>query len=76
MAAPTEAKALSALKTVQSLSGKELDGLITREMGNSMLGVLDSLAKAMLPQAQTEDHHRMVHLMVLSYLMCKDVEKK
>ena len=76
MAAPTEAKALSALKTVQSLSGKELDALITREMGNSMLGVLDSLAKAMLPQARAEEHHRTVHLMVLSYLMCKDAEKK
>jgi len=76
MVAPNETKALSALKKVQSLSGKELDALITQEMGTSMLGVLDSLAKAMLPTANVEDHHRAVHLMVLSYLMSREAEKK
>lgn len=76
MAAPSEAQALDALKTVQNLSGTQLDELITREIGNPMLGVLDSLAKAALPKADKEQHQRIVHLMVLSYLMRREADAK
>ncbi|MBI5543999.1 MAG: hypothetical protein HY901_08940 [Deltaproteobacteria bacterium] len=76
MAAPTEDKALDALKKVQSLTGPQLNGRITQEIGDPMLGVIDSLAKAAMPDANREQHHRVVHLMVLSYLMRTEVEKK
>jgi hypothetical protein len=76
MAAPTEDKALAALKVVQNLTGKQLDEAITKEIGNPMLGVIDSLAKAVLPNSAKEQHHRTVHLMVLAYLMRIEAEKK
>ena len=75
MAAPSESRALQALKKVQALSGKELDALITQELGTPMLGVFSSLAQAMLPGAKAEDAPKVVHLMVLSYLMRREVEK-
>jgi len=76
MAAPNEDRAIQALKTVQALTGPELQARIDQEIGTPMLGVLDSLAKAVFPGAKLEDHHRQVHLMVLSYLMRAEVEKK
>ena len=75
MAVPNEAKALAALKTVQNLTGKQLDEAITKEIGTPMLGVIDSLARAVAPEAGKEGHHRTVHLMVLSYLMRSEVDK-
>ncbi len=76
MAAPTEKQALAALKTVQELSGFELDALIKSELGTPMLGVIDSLARAVLPKATKDEHHSVVHLMVLSYLMRRENERK
>lgn len=76
MPAPKEDRAIQALKIVQALTGPELQARIDQEVGTPMLGVLDSLAKAVFPSAKAEDHHRQVHLMVLSYLMHLEVEKK
>ncbi|HEY3447177.1 MAG TPA: hypothetical protein VGK67_12470 [Myxococcales bacterium] len=76
MPAPKEERAIQALKTVQALTGAELQARIDQEVGTPMLGVLDSLAKAVFPGAKPEEHHRTVHLMVLSYLMHGEVEKK
>jgi hypothetical protein len=76
MPAPNEDRAIQALKTVQALTGAELQARIDQEVGTPMLGVLDSLAKAVFPDAKPEDHHRQVHLMVLSYLMRVEAEKK
>lgn len=75
MPAPTEPQALEALKVVQNLSGPNLQSRITDEIGTPMLGVLDSLAKAVFPKASTDDHHRTVHLMVLAYLMRAEAAK-
>jgi hypothetical protein len=69
VAAPDENAALDALREVQSLSGKDLDALITQEIGTPMLGVFSAIAKAVMPNTSDEDHPRVVHLMVLSYLM-------
>ena len=76
MSVPNEASALQALKTVQSLTGPDLQARIEEDVGTPMLGVLDSLAKAVFPDAKLEQHHRTVHLMVLSYLMRCEVEKR
>ena len=76
MPAPKEDRAIQALKTVQALTGAELQARIDQEVGTPMLGVLDSLAKAVFPNSKGEDHHRQVHLMVLSYLMHAEAEKK
>ena len=46
MPAPDEARALSALKAVQSLPAPALDALITAEVGDFMLGVFKALARA------------------------------
>jgi hypothetical protein len=75
MAAPNEQKALCALKAVQNLDARQLDEAITAELGNPMLGVLDSLARALLPDLPDDKRHRAVHLMVLSYLMRCELEK-
>ena len=75
MAAPGEQKVLAALKVVQNLDARQLDDAISRELGNPMLGVLDSLARALLPDLSDDKRHRTVHLMVLSYLMRAEVEK-
>jgi len=73
MPAPTEARALAALQKVQSLPGKELDAFITAEVGNPMLGVMKSLATAMLPGLEPEQTNRVVHLMVLGFALRKEV---
>jgi len=75
MSAPKEDAALQALSTVQALTGKQLQERIGRDMGTPMLGVLDSLAKAVFPEHKAEEHHRTVHLMVLSYLMSCEAGK-
>ncbi|MHB8879500.1 MAG: hypothetical protein ACYC8T_37885 [Myxococcaceae bacterium] len=75
MPAPTEARALAALQKVQSLPGKELDAFIGAEIGNPMLGVMKSLATAMLPALDPEQQNRVVHLMVLGYALRREVEK-
>ena len=75
MSAPTEARALAALQKVQSLPGNELDAFITAEIGNPMLGVMKSLATAMVPGLDPEQQNRVVHLMVLGYALRREVEK-
>lgn len=74
MPAPSEGRAIAALKRVQSLSGQQLDALIGAEVGTPMLGVLDTLAGSLLPNLDQEQRHRAVHLMVLAYLLRRDVE--
>ena len=72
MSPPNEKQALSALAVVQSLTGPELQACLDEELGMPMLGVLDSLARAAFPDTSVEQHHRTVHLMVLSYLMSRE----
>jgi len=74
LAAPDEARAVAALEKVQALSAEELDALITREIGNPMLGVFSALAKAVNPGGDREEVFRAVHLMVLSYALRVETE--
>ncbi|MEW5848326.1 MAG: hypothetical protein AB2A00_05905 [Myxococcota bacterium] len=69
MSAPDEARALEALKTVQSIPAKDLDQLVTDEIGQSLLGVFAAMARAMGPDDDRQETARKVHLMVLAYLM-------
>lgn len=76
MAAPSEKRALAAMQKVQALDAEGLDALITREIGDPMLGVFSALARAMAPEGRTEEVHRSVHLMVLSWLMRAELERR
>ena len=69
MAAPSQTQALEALRRVQSMSGGEVDRAITAAIGEPMLGVLHSLAAAMMPDLPHAERLKLVHLMVLTYLM-------
>lgn len=69
MPAPEEPKTINALKAVQGFSAKELDDLITREVGDPMLGAFNALTKATFPGADDGLVAKVVHLMVLGYLM-------
>jgi hypothetical protein len=53
-----------------------LDALITAEVGNPMLGVFHSLAKAQNPDGDADTLARATHLMVLAYLMRREVAEK
>jgi hypothetical protein len=75
MPAPTEARAIAALQKVQSISAKELDAVISAEVGTPMLGVMSSLASAMMPNLEKEQLNRTVHLMVMGYLLSREVQK-
>jgi len=70
-----EEAALKALKTVQELSPKALDELITRDVGNPMLGVFASLARAANPKADGDVIARQVHLMVMAWLMRREAQQ-
>ena len=76
MAAPSEQRALAAMQKVQALDAEALDALITREIGNPMLGVFSALAQAMAPEGRKDEVNRAVHLMVLSYLMRAEAERR
>lgn len=73
MAAPAEATVLAAFKKVQQFSGKELDQRITDDVGNPMLGAFKALATATVGKENNEQVNRIVHLMVLAYLMNSEV---
>lgn len=75
MPAPKEETALKALATVQALAPKALDSLITQELGNPMLGVFASLVRAGNPGANADVLAHQVHLMVMAYLMRREVER-
>lgn len=74
--APDEERALKALQSVQSLSAPELDQLIDGEIGKPMLGVFSALARAFDESSSDEDIARRVHLVVLGYLLHREVEKQ
>lgn len=76
MVAPSEAQALDALETVQSLPAKKLDQFITLHIGDEMLGVFMSLAQAMFPDDDRDERAKQVHLMVMAYLMRIHVDGK
>jgi hypothetical protein len=69
----TQAQALAALQEVQSLSAAQLDARITSEIGTPMFGVMAALAKAMFDGQDPKLVDRVTHLMVLSYLLRREV---
>lgn len=73
--APDEEKALSALKAVQSLTAEELDRLISDEIGKPMLGVFSALSRAFDEGAGDDEVARRVHLVVLGYLLHREIER-
>lgn len=75
MSAPDRERAKQALLTVQSLPPEVLDRLVTEEIGDNMLGVLKALAQARDPQAGPDRVAELVHLMVLAYLLRREVEE-
>lgn len=67
--------ALDALQAVQALGAKEIDAVVTREIGNELLGVFHALAKASAPGASDDDVARRVHLMILAWLVRGRIEE-
>lgn len=72
MPAPSEEKTLAAFQKVQRLGGQDLDARITAEIGNPMLGVFRTLARAVVPEHEVA---KVVHCMTLAYLMRHEVEQ-
>lgn len=73
---PDEESALRALEAVQSLSASELDALLTSEVGKPMVGVFSALARAFDTSGDEEEIARRVHLVMLGYLLHREVERQ
>ncbi len=74
MPPPTEDKALAALRSVQTLSPDDLDHLVSEEIGTPLLGVFSALVRASDEGLSDAEIVRRVHLMVLGFLLRKEVE--
>lgn len=73
MAAPDENQALEALKAVQAITAEELNDLVTEEIGAPMLGVFSALVRASEEGLSDVDVARRVHLMVLGFLLRREL---
>jgi hypothetical protein len=69
MLPPDEQTGLAAVKTVQSLSGPELEKRVRAEVGDPMLAFFSLLAKSVAPEEDDHAIAKRVHLMILAYLI-------
>lgn len=74
MSAPDEAAALAAVKTVQALSGPEMEKRVRATIGDPLLAMFSLLAKS---TASEGDSERMiaqkVQLMIMAYLIREEL---
>jgi hypothetical protein len=73
MTPPDRKQTEAALNAVQSLTGPELDKAMDDVVGAQMLGAFSALARAMEPGISDDDRAKRVHLMVLAYLMHREI---
>lgn len=70
MPAPDEAAALAAVKTVQALSGPEMEKRVRAEIGDPLLAMFSLLAKSTASEGDSERSiAQKVQLMIMAYLI-------
>jgi hypothetical protein len=73
MAAPDEARALAAVRKVQSLSGWEIEKRVRAAVGDPLMAMFALLAKSVAPSDDDHEIAKKVHLMVLAYLVREEL---
>lgn len=76
MSPPDRDAALRALEEVRNLDANAVSDRIDAEIGDQMLGVLTGLAESVAPTKSRAEHRRIVHAMVLAYLLRGAVDRE
>lgn len=71
--APSEDEAIARLKRVQAMSPEAFDAALREDLGVSMAGVFAALVRSLHPDDDDAAVAKKLHLMMLAWLMGRDV---